>query len=105
MVSAECELASIFRSVGNEFRRKATSRRQLVSRHRECGRHSGCGLEFGRSRRDEAGAVLEAIQGALTHTDKVTTPRYLRGRRTKKLSEIAEARNSKRAAENDGGTA
>jgi hypothetical protein len=54
---------------------------------------------------DEAGAALEAIQGALTHTNKVTTLRYLRGRRTKKLSEIAEARNSKRAAENDGGTA
>jgi len=53
----------------------------------------------------EAGAALEAIQGALTHTNKVTTLRYLRGRRTKKLSEIAEARNSKRAAENDGGTA
>jgi hypothetical protein len=41
----------------------------------------------------EAGAALVAIQGALTHTDKVTTLRYLRGRRTKKLSEIAEARN------------
>jgi hypothetical protein len=56
--------------------------RQLVSRHRACGRHSGCGLEYGRPRR-----------------------RCHRGRRTKKLSEIAEARNSKRAAENDGGTA
>ena len=59
----------------------------------------------GATEADEAGAALEAIQGALTHTNKVTTLRYLRGRRTKKLSEIAEARNSKRAAENDGGTA
>ena len=66
-------------------------------------------LEYGSRRRchrgREAGAALEAIQGALTHTNKVTTLRYLRGRRTKKLSEIAEARNSKRAADNDGGTA
>jgi hypothetical protein len=82
--------------------------RQLVSRHRACGRHSGCGLWNMDARAGgatEAGAALEAIQGALTHTNKVTTLRYLRGRRTKKLSEIAEARNSKRAAENDGGTA
>ena len=59
----------------------------------------------GATEADEAGAALEAIQGALTHTNKVTTLRYLRGHRTKKLSEIAEARNSKRATENDGGTA
>ena len=59
----------------------------------------------GATEADEAGAALEAIRGALTHTNKVTTLRYLRGRRTKKRSEIAKARNSKRAAENDGGIA
>ena len=37
----------------------------------------------GATEADEAVAALEAIQGALTHTNKVTTLRYLRGRRTK----------------------
>jgi hypothetical protein len=57
----------------------------------------------GATEADEAGVTLEAIQGAMTHTNKVTTLRYLRGARTKKLSAIAEARTIKRAADSDGG--
>ena len=143
MVSADCELTSIFRNIGQRISQNgyvarfrdflaqgvkarepqarssgasmacrsahaatatgfATSRVRPAFRTRslEYGPRAGGATEAG-----EAGAALEAIQGALTHTNKVTTLRYLRGRRTKKLSEIAEARNSKRAAENDGGTA
>ena len=59
----------------------------------------------GATEADEAGAALEAIQGALTHTKESTTLRYLRRGRSSKISSVAEARRSKRAAETDGGTA
>jgi hypothetical protein len=59
----------------------------------------------GATEADEAGAALVAISGRADPHQQGDDVRDLRGRRTKKLSEIAEARNSKRAAENDGGTA
>jgi hypothetical protein len=40
----------------------------------------------------------------MTHANKVTTLRYIRGKRTKKIAEVADARSIKRAADNDGGT-
>lgn len=60
----------------------------------------------GATEADEAGAALEAIQGALTHTKADTTLRYIRRGRTKKIGLVAEARSNKRASEggNDGGT-
>jgi hypothetical protein len=59
----------------------------------------------GATEADEAGAALEAIQSALTHTKESTTLRYLRRGRSNKIGLVAEARRTKRAAENDGGTA
>jgi hypothetical protein len=59
----------------------------------------------GATEADDAGAPLEAIQGALTHTKPDTTLRYIRRGRTKKIGLVAEARGLKRATENDGGTA
>ena len=58
----------------------------------------------GATEADEAGAALEAIQSALTHTKESTTLRYLRRGRSKKISLVAEARSNKRASEGDGGT-
>jgi hypothetical protein len=58
----------------------------------------------GATEADEAGAAEEAIQGALTHTNKTTTLRYLR-RRTKKIADVAEARKLSRKAETADGTA
>jgi integrase len=58
----------------------------------------------GATEADEAGAAVDAIQGALTHTKESTTLRYLRRGRSKKISQVAEARSSKRAADTDGGT-
>ena len=53
---------------------------------------------------EETGALtLEEIQGALTHTNKVTTLRYIR-RRTKKIADVATARKQARIADNEGGT-
>jgi len=46
----------------------------------------------------EAGAALEAIQGALTHSKQETTLRYIRALSTK-IAAVAEARAAKRAAE------
>jgi integrase len=61
-------------------------------------------LYFGATEAEEAGADLEAIQSALTHSKKDMTLRYIR-RRSSKIAAIANARSSKRAAEqNDGGT-
>jgi hypothetical protein len=57
----------------------------------------------GATEADEAGAALEAIQSALTHTKETTTLRYLRRGRTKKIGLVAEVRAAKRAAEADGG--
>jgi hypothetical protein len=59
----------------------------------------------GATEADEAGAALEAIQSALTHTKESTTLRYLRRGRSNKIGLVAEARRTKRATENDGGTA
>jgi hypothetical protein len=56
----------------------------------------------GATEADEAGAALEAIQGALTHTKESTTLRYIRRGRTKRIELVAEARAKKRAAD-DGG--
>ena len=58
----------------------------------------------GATEADEAGAALEAIQSALTHTKESTTLRYLRRGRSKKISLVAEARSSKRATDSDDGT-
>jgi hypothetical protein len=53
----------------------------------------------GATEADEAGAALEAIQGALTHTKTSTTLRYLRHGGTHKIERVAEARAAKRKAE------
>jgi hypothetical protein len=53
----------------------------------------------GATEADEAGAALTAIQGALTHERESTTLRYIRRGRSKKIAEVAEARQQKRAAE------
>jgi integrase len=56
----------------------------------------------GATEAEEAGAEIDAIQGALTHSKKDTTLRYIR-RSSKKIADVAEARNRKRTAD-DGGT-
>jgi hypothetical protein len=56
----------------------------------------------GATEADEAGAALEAIQGALTHTKESTTLRYLRRGRSKKIAEVADARTLKREQSGDG---
>jgi hypothetical protein len=55
----------------------------------------------GATEAEEAGAAEEAIQSALTHSNKVTTRRYVR-RRSKKIADVADARNRSRAANDDG---
>jgi hypothetical protein len=50
----------------------------------------------GATEADEAGAALEAIQGALTHTKSSTTVRYLRRGSSKKISQVADARRQAR---------
>ncbi len=54
----------------------------------------------GATEADEAGAALDAIQGALTHTKETTTLRYLRRGRTKKIGQVAEARSRSRTNNN-----
>jgi hypothetical protein len=53
----------------------------------------------GATEADEAGAALEAIQAALTHSKETTTLRYIRRGRTRKIEQVAEARAAKRKAE------
>lgn len=55
----------------------------------------------GATEAEESGAELEAIQGALTHSKKETTLRYLRTRSTK-IAAVADARSKKRAADEGG---
>jgi hypothetical protein len=55
----------------------------------------------GATEAEEAGAALDAIQGALTHSKKDTTLRYIR-RNTAKIATVAEARNRKRATDEKG---
>jgi hypothetical protein len=56
----------------------------------------------GATEAEESGALtLEEIQGALMHTEKTTTPRYIR-RRTKKIAVVAVARQQSRAGGGDG---
>ncbi len=50
----------------------------------------------GATEADEAGAAVEAIQGAMTHSNKTTTIRYLRRGHSKKIESVAEARRRKR---------
>ena len=50
----------------------------------------------------EAGAELEAIQDALTHSKKDMTLRYIR-RRTKRIATVADARNQRRAEQSQKG--
>jgi hypothetical protein len=50
----------------------------------------------GATEADEAGAALEAIQGALTHTKASTIVRYLRRGSSKKINAVAEARKQAR---------
>jgi hypothetical protein len=52
----------------------------------------------GATEAEEAGAAIDAIQGALTHSKKDTTLRYLR-KNTTKIATVAKARASKRAAD------
>jgi hypothetical protein len=52
----------------------------------------------GATEAEESGAGLEAIQGALTHSKKETTLRYIRTRSTK-IAAVADARSKKRAAD------
>lgn len=52
----------------------------------------------GATEAEESGAALEAIQGALTHSKKETTLRYIRTRSTK-IAAVADARSRKRAAD------
>jgi hypothetical protein len=52
----------------------------------------------GATEAEEAGAEVDAIQGALTHSEKDTTLRYLR-RSSTKIATVAEARNRKRKAD------
>ena len=54
----------------------------------------------GATEAEEAGAALDAIQGALTHSRKDTTLRYIR-RNTAKIATVAEARSRKRAADEE----
>jgi aspartate aminotransferase-like enzyme len=53
----------------------------------------------GATEADEAGAALEAIQGALTHSRTSTTLRYIRRGGSRKIEQVAEARAAKRKAE------
>jgi hypothetical protein len=53
----------------------------------------------GATEADEAGAALEAIQGALTHTREGMTLRYLRRGRSKQIGLVADARSTKRDRE------
>jgi hypothetical protein len=46
----------------------------------------------GATEAEESGAAEEAIQGARTHSKAETTRRYVR-RRTKKIADVARARN------------
>src|SRR5262249_56501142 len=55
----------------------------------------------GATEADEAGAAIEAIQGALTHSKESTTLRYIRRGRTKKIEQVAEARAAKRASDRE----
>jgi hypothetical protein len=52
----------------------------------------------GATEAEEAGAGLEAVQDAMTHSKQGTTLRYIR-RRSANLATVADARNRKRAAE------
>jgi len=58
----------------------------------------------GATEAEEAGADEKAIQDALTHSNAISTRRYVR-RRTKKIADVAEARKQSRTTENGGGTA
>ena len=53
----------------------------------------------GATEAEESGAEIEAIQAALTHSKKETTLRYIR-RRSTKIAAVADARSTKRTAEN-----
>jgi hypothetical protein len=52
----------------------------------------------GATEAEEAGAAVEAIQSAMTHSKKDTTLRYIRTRETK-IAAVADARAKKRASE------
>jgi integrase len=56
----------------------------------------------GATEAEEAGATIDAIQGALTHSKKDSTLRYIR-RNSAKIATVAEARGRKRAADEGGG--
>ena len=47
----------------------------------------------------EAGAAIEGIQAALTHTKTSTTLRYICRGGTRKIAKVAEARSAMRKAE------
>jgi hypothetical protein len=57
----------------------------------------------GATEAEEAGATEEAIQQALTHTNRTTTRRYVR-RRARKIAEVTQVRNQSRAESGDGTT-
>lgn len=56
----------------------------------------------GATEAEEAGAAIDAIQGALTHSKRDTTLRYIR-RSSAKIATVAKARRAKRAADESGG--
>jgi hypothetical protein len=56
----------------------------------------------GATEAEEGGATTDAIQGALTHSKKDSTLRYIR-RNSTKIATVAEARGRKRAADEGGG--
>jgi hypothetical protein len=55
----------------------------------------------GMTEAEEAGAELEDISGAGTHTNKTTTLRYIR-RRNKKIVKVANVRQKSRVGGDDG---
>lgn len=58
----------------------------------------------GATEADDAGAALDAISNALTHSNTQTTVRYLR-RRGAKMAELTSARRRHRAADDERGGA
>lgn len=58
----------------------------------------------GATEAEESGVGIDLIKEGLTHTNTVTTGRYIRSR-TKKIADLAEARKSSRPADEGSGTA
>ena len=113
MVSADCELASIFRNIGQrisqngyvarfrDFLARGVKARELRRQARSSRASMAC--RSARAATATGFAISRARPAFRMRSLEYGRPRRRchrgrRGRRTKKLSEIAEARNSKRAA-------